>query len=70
MLALGEIDNILWLNGRSLRDYPPMPILDLSNALYHVNRPEVKELDYDKEALQMEYNRLKSNMMNEQKKTY
>ena len=70
MLALVEIDNILQSNGRSLKDYPPMPIPDSSARPSHLNRLVAEEQDYDKEALYIEYNRLRSSMIDEQKNVF
>ena len=66
MLALLEIDHILQSNGRSLKDYPPMPIPDSTSRLNHLTRLVAEELDYDKEALHIEFSRLKSSLTDEQ----
>ena len=62
-----EIENILQSNGRSLKDYPPMPILNSLARQSYLNKLVAKELNCDKEALQMKYSRLKGSMIDEQK---
>ena len=42
-----------------------MPIPDSASRLNHLNRLVAEELDYDKEALHIEFIRLKSKMSNE-----
>lgn len=65
-LALIDIDNILRCNGRSLQDYPPLPIpvaLSIENS---TNLLMLEELDYDKVSLTEEFKSLYSKLTNEQ----
>ncbi|XP_071913934.1 ATP-dependent DNA helicase PIF1-like [Coffea arabica] len=46
-LRLIELELILNKNGRSLRDFPPMPLPSFENAQFSMNRLIREELDYD-----------------------
>ena len=46
-LGLLEIECILNRNGRSLRNFPPMPLPSIEAAVYGTNRLIINELDYD-----------------------
>ena len=53
--ALYEIEKLLIKAGKSLKDYPPMPLPDMSLIRERNNRLLEEELSYDKEALAVEY---------------
>ena len=69
MHVLVEIDKILHFNGRTLKDYPPMPIPD-SSTLYQGNRLVAEELNYNRHDLQQEFNKLKTTMTDEQREIF
>jgi len=46
-LGLLEIERILNRNGRSPRNFPPMPLSSIEAAAYATNRFIIDELDYD-----------------------
>ena len=68
--ALFDIEMILRSNGRSLSDFPPMSVPDLSNLNPFQNRLIVDELNYNKEALKLEARDLIDSMTSEQKGVY
>ena len=70
MYALLDIDKILRSNGRTLRDYPPMPIPDSSTAVYQGNRLIAEELNYNRDTLREEFNNLTRIMTDEQSKIF
>ncbi|KAF3966612.1 hypothetical protein CMV_009298 [Castanea mollissima] len=53
--TLHEIEKLLIKAGKSLKDYPPMPLPDMSLIRERNNRLLEEELSYDKEALAAEY---------------
>ncbi|KAI9126198.1 hypothetical protein K1719_002619 [Acacia pycnantha] len=67
-VALQEIDSLLRKNGKSLLDFPTMPLpeelppIDVSNQLI------LQELNYDKHALQVEANNLQNSLNLERNK--
>ncbi|KAI9106597.1 hypothetical protein K1719_022125 [Acacia pycnantha] len=69
-VALQEIDSLLRKNGKSLLDFPTMPLpeelppIDVSNQLI------LQELNYDKHALQVEANNLQNSLNLEQKQIF
>ncbi|KAI9128206.1 hypothetical protein K1719_001199 [Acacia pycnantha] len=69
-VALQEIDSLLWKNGKSLLEFPTMPLpeelppIDVSNQLI------LQELNYDKHALQVEANNLQNSLNLEQKQIF
>jgi len=65
-IALIDIDSILRSNGRSLQDYPPLPIPDVLSIQNSSNILMLDELDYDKEYLKEEFKSLYPKMTNEQ----
>ncbi|XP_038721985.1 ATP-dependent DNA helicase PIF1-like [Tripterygium wilfordii] len=69
-LTLAEMEKLLQANGKSLRDYPPMPF---PNEIYLAevqNRLIQDELSYDKVALAEEYKNLLSCLTDEQMGVY
>jgi len=46
-LGLLEIEFILNRNGRSLRNFPPMPLSSIEVAFHATNRLIIDELNYD-----------------------
>jgi len=46
-LGLLEIERVLNRNGRSLRNFPPMPTPSVETAALAPNRLIIDELDYD-----------------------
>ena len=64
-----EIDNILQSNGKTLKDFPPMPIPD-SSELYQGNRLIEEELNYDRNKLREEFNNMKTVMTDEQRHAF
>ncbi|KAF7807312.1 ATP-dependent DNA helicase PIF2-like [Senna tora] len=50
-IALAKIENILRTNGRSLRDFPPMPLPNAALLSNMENALLSEELNYDKQAL-------------------
>jgi len=53
--ALYEIEKLLIKAGKSLKDYPPMLLPDMSLIRERNNKLLEEELSYDKEALAAEY---------------
>jgi hypothetical protein len=50
-IALHELDIILQRNGRSLRDFPGMPLLTTDVEHYQSNRLIREEMSYDSDAM-------------------
>ncbi|KAF7844330.1 uncharacterized protein G2W53_001235 [Senna tora] len=71
-IALAEIENFLKINGRSLADFPPMPIPNEVVMRNIGNLLISEELNYDRNALRTEHAHLLSSLTNEQSsgKTY
>ncbi|KAI9123500.1 hypothetical protein K1719_004800 [Acacia pycnantha] len=69
-VTLKEIDSLLRQNGKSLLDFPTMPLpeelppIDVSNQLI------LQELNYDKHALQVEANNFQNSLNLEQKQIF
>ncbi|XP_031121063.1 uncharacterized protein LOC116024309 [Ipomoea triloba] len=56
--ALVELEKLLSLWGKSLRDFPDMPLLDETNIGFMENMLIAEELAYDKESLKIEHETL------------
>jgi len=65
--ALLEIEKLLCSNGKSLKNFPPMPIPEECSTFDLQNRLVMDQLNYDKEALKLESEQLIFNMTEEQK---
>ncbi|XP_057445515.1 uncharacterized protein LOC130737703 [Lotus japonicus] len=57
-LSIIEIEKLLQRNGRSLNDYPCLPTPKYDEALQFDNRFIVDELNYEKDALKVQYEEL------------
>nr|XP_027096038.1 uncharacterized protein LOC113715934 [Coffea arabica] len=69
-LGLIELELILNKNGRSLRDFPPMPLPSFENAQFSMNRLIREELDYDFTSEQQLFNNLYAGLNEDQLKAY
>ncbi|KAF7807329.1 helicase-like protein [Senna tora] len=69
-ITLAEIENILRINGRSLRDFPPMPLPNDALMSNLQNMLISEELNYDKELLRSQHSTLLSTLTLEQKNIY
>ncbi|XP_057425867.1 uncharacterized protein LOC130719249 [Lotus japonicus] len=69
-LCVIEIEKLLQRNGRSLNDYPCLPTPEDDEVLQFDNRFIVDELNYDKDALKVQYEELLSMLTPEQKSVY
>ncbi|KAF7827231.1 uncharacterized protein G2W53_018395 [Senna tora] len=65
--ALTEIDKLLRNNGRTLMDFPPLPVPNGNSISNLQNRLILDQLNFDKEELAAESTHLISKMTNEQK---
>ncbi|KAF7841212.1 uncharacterized protein G2W53_003510 [Senna tora] len=68
--ALIEINKLLLPTGRSLKDYPSMPIPDDSVVVHRTNRLLLDELSYDKASLCTEHEQLMTKLTEEQTNIY
>ena len=68
--GLYEIDQILQQYGKSLKDYPQMPQLDVNILIHKGNRLIEEEMSYDIGSLQREHEILISGLNNEQRTIY
>lgn len=66
-IALNDIDKIMRENGRSLKDYPPMPIPNSAYAGCQANVMLMEELNYNKCDMQGQYDQLVATITDEQK---
>jgi len=57
-LALADLDKILRDNGKSLIDYPPMPVPTSTDTELSSNLLIIDEMSYDQDELQKEHERL------------
>jgi len=69
-ICLLEIQEMLMSNGRSLKDYPSLPQLDLSDVHTFNNRFIVDELQYNKEEMAKEHDSLFKALNDEQIHVY
>ncbi|KAF7820696.1 uncharacterized protein G2W53_026151 [Senna tora] len=69
-ITLAEIENILRINGHSLRDFPPMPLPNDALKSNLQNMLISEELNYDKELLKSQHSTLLSTLTLEQKYIY
>jgi PIF1-like helicase len=69
-LALLEIEKLLKVHGKSLRDYENMPYPDTNGTGIGYSRSIQEELNYDRRALSNEHASLLSKMTSEQKNVY
>jgi PIF1-like helicase len=69
-LALLEIDKLLQRVGRSLKDFPPMPIPTAVDFNIQDNRFINEELEYDRESLIEEHAKLVANLNSDQHEVY
>ncbi|KAF7844472.1 ATP-dependent DNA helicase PIF1-like [Senna tora] len=69
-IALAEIENLLNINGRSLSDYPPMPMPSVALLRNIENLLISEELNYDRNALKSEHANLLSSLTYEQRFIY
>ncbi|XP_031111844.1 uncharacterized protein LOC116015818 [Ipomoea triloba] len=68
--ALVELEKLLTLWGKSLRDFPDMPLPDETNIGFMENMLIAEELAYDKESLKIEHKTLLTQLTDEQKNVY
>ena len=68
--GLYEIDQILQQYGKSLKDYPQMPQLDVNILIHKGNRLIEEAMSYDIGSLQREHEILISGLNNEQRTIY
>ncbi|XP_031112149.1 uncharacterized protein LOC116016128 [Ipomoea triloba] len=68
--ALVELEKLLSLWGKSLKDFPEMPIPDESSMCLSENMLIAEELAYDKESLKTEHETLVTQLTDEQKNVY
>ncbi|XP_019184562.1 PREDICTED: uncharacterized protein LOC109179508 [Ipomoea nil] len=68
--ALVEIEKLLSIMGKSLKDFPEMPVADLESYNLISNRLIQEELAYDRVAQEKENNDLVSQLTDEQKVIY
>ncbi|XP_031131707.1 uncharacterized protein LOC116033092 [Ipomoea triloba] len=68
--ALVELEKLLTLWGKSLRDFPEMPLPDETNIGFMENMLIAEELAYDKESLKIEHETLLTQLTDEQKNVY
>ncbi|XP_019198428.1 PREDICTED: uncharacterized protein LOC109192311 [Ipomoea nil] len=66
-LGLMELEKLLKVYNRSLKDFPTMPIPSLDDSRLNVNRLLFEELSYDREALAEEATTLTNQMTDEQR---
>ncbi|XP_027903668.1 uncharacterized protein LOC114163562 [Vigna unguiculata] len=69
-LCLLEIEEMLMSNGRSLKDYPSLPQLDLSDVHTFNNRFIIDELQYNKQDMAKEHDSLFKALNDEQIHVY
>ncbi|KAF7835803.1 ATP-dependent DNA helicase PIF1-like [Senna tora] len=69
-IALAEIENLLKINGRSLADFPPMPMPNEAVMRNIGNLLISEELNYDRNALRTEHAHLLSSLTGEQRSIY
>ncbi|KAF7835735.1 uncharacterized protein G2W53_010594 [Senna tora] len=69
-IALAEIDNILRIHGRSLRDFRPMPLPNDALLSNMENMLISEELNYHKELLRTQHHTFFATLTQEQKKIY
>ncbi|XP_028784203.1 ATP-dependent DNA helicase PIF1-like [Neltuma alba] len=68
--ALKEIETFLRQNGKSLEDFPLMPVLPEVEPIDVTNHLIMQELSYDKQALQVEASQLAKSLNTDQKEIY
>ncbi|XP_031127681.1 uncharacterized protein LOC116029778 [Ipomoea triloba] len=68
--ALVELEKLLSLWGKSLRDFPEMLLPDETNIGFMENMLIAEELAYDKESLKIEHETLVTQLTDEQKNVY
>ncbi|XP_019170931.1 PREDICTED: uncharacterized protein LOC109166402 [Ipomoea nil] len=68
--ALMEIEKLLQVYNKSLKDFPPMPLPNLADISLLSNRLLLEELSYDREALSKESEMLTSKFTDEQRVVY
>jgi len=69
-LCLLEIEKMLMSNGRSLKDYPSLPQLDISDSFLFENQFIIDELQYNKDDMAKEHAILFKSLTNEQVRVY
>ncbi|KAF7814861.1 uncharacterized protein G2W53_028830 [Senna tora] len=69
-IALAEIENLLKINGRSLADFPPMPMPNEALMRNIGNLLISEELNYDRNPLRTEHAHLLSSLTGEQRSIY
>ena len=69
-LGLLEIEHILNRNGRSLKDFPPMPLPSLQGAQFVTNRLIREEMEYNSVSEKQLFNELHSGLNNDQLEVY
>ena len=65
-IALADLENILRENGRSLKDFPPMPLPSSQHVGNTSNLLLLEELSYNTDALKDQLNELSAKLTNEQ----
>ncbi|XP_019171369.1 PREDICTED: uncharacterized protein LOC109166926 [Ipomoea nil] len=68
--ALNEIEQLLAVWGRTLKDFPYMPVPDYGASRLTSNRLIYEELSYDREAQRLENEQLVGQLTDEQRHTY
>uniref|UniRef100_A0A803MTD1 ATP-dependent DNA helicase n=1 Tax=Chenopodium quinoa TaxID=63459 RepID=A0A803MTD1_CHEQI len=68
--TLALIENLLQSNGRSLSQFPPMPLPDHDLVSHGLNKLIQGELCYDRTSMDLEHKRLSSCLTDEQKGVY
>ncbi|XP_031095209.1 uncharacterized protein LOC115999501 [Ipomoea triloba] len=69
-LALIEIERLLQVLNRSLKEFPPMPLPNFDSSMNSGNRLLYEELDYDRKALAEQSVLLASKLTDEQRVVY
>ncbi|XP_028103615.1 uncharacterized protein LOC114302743 [Camellia sinensis] len=69
-LGLLEIEHILNRNGRSLKDFPPMPLPSLQGAQFVTNRLIREEMEHDSVSKKQLFNELHSGLNSDQLEVY
>ncbi|KAF7835661.1 ATP-dependent DNA helicase pif1 [Senna tora] len=69
-IALAEIEKILRSNGRSLRDFPPMPLPNDAMMSNTDNALMSEELNYDRNILRTQHSQFVSSLTAEQRNVY
>ncbi|XP_031120473.1 uncharacterized protein LOC116023609 [Ipomoea triloba] len=69
-LGLLELDRLLQMYNKCLKDYPDMPIPNYDDSLFSNNRLLFDELNYDRQAMTEEYETMEKQLTDEQLVVY